>query len=254
MSYSDFILDVFKSERLVYRAMEDTDEDKAWISEHLQNDPASMILSTSRIPIPLPVSEAQDILDFRKKSVLSVFRLPQLPRTKATSSKQSKSKPTPIGQLNLFHSWASDTPGYHRNAMIGINIAAPYRKQGYGTEAINWVLDWGFRRGGLHRISIAAWSFNTTAVTLYRKLGFADEGVEREAMFFDRKWYDAIHFGMLESEWAKLRGLRAERSGRPQPVDQMRSNESLKSQEISDLRGWRLAGSCRVLASDFIAV
>ncbi|KAI9158002.1 putative [ribosomal protein S5]-alanine N-acetyltransferase [Paramyrothecium foliicola] len=214
MSYSDFITNAFKSERLVYRAAEDNDEDRAWISELIQNDAAGMILSNPRLPVPMPLSATQDFLDYQKKAMFSLLICLPLEDNKAPAhdgeseaTKKPKKRPAPIGFISLFSTLGPNN-GHHRNAMIGVGVIETQRGKGYGGEAINWALDWAFRRAGLHRVSIGAFSFNEGGLSLYRKLGFKDEGVEREAIFFDRKWHDLVHLGMLENEWEEIRGLK----------------------------------------------
>ena len=93
----------------------------------------------------------------------------------------------------------------HRNVTLGIMIASGYRGQGYGTEAINWTLDWAFTYGAQHRVSLSCFGFNERALRLYDRLGFVREGLQRERCRFGREWYDEIFFGMLESDWESVR-------------------------------------------------
>jgi RimJ/RimL family protein N-acetyltransferase len=213
MDFSDFMANAYKSERLVYRAAEDNEEDRAWIADYVQNDSAASILSNPRLPVPQPLSATQDFLDHQKRSLFSLLICLPLdpdensPGDDSASSRKLKKKPTPIGYVSLFPTLGPNN-GHHRNAMIGIGLIESHRGKGYGGEAINWALDWGFQRAGLHRISIGAFSFNVQGLGLYRKLGFKDEGAQREAIFFNRKWYDLVQLGMLEHEWEELRGLK----------------------------------------------
>ena len=59
----------------------------------------------------------------------------------------------------------------------------------------------------MHKVEICTISFNERAIHLYQKLGFTDEGRKREVVFVDRKYYDVVEFGILASEWEKLRGI-----------------------------------------------
>lgn len=77
--------------------------------------------------------------------------------------------------------------------------------KGYGSEAINWVLDWAFKYANVHKVEIGAVSYNDRAAHLYEKLGFKPEGRRRHVVFVNRQWYDIIEFGMLEDEWEALR-------------------------------------------------
>lgn len=75
------------------------------------------------------------------------------------------------------------------------------RGQGYGTEAMELVLDFAFRELNLHRIQLTVFEYNTAAIALYEKLGFTREGAHREFLHRDGKRYDMILFGILRHEW-----------------------------------------------------
>jgi len=96
---------------------------------------------------------------------------------------------------------------HHRGTKLGIQIAAPYRGKGYGSEAINWTLDWAFKFAGIHRVALEAYGFNEKAQRLYERLGFVKEGLQREACWFDGRWYNTIMYGMLDSDWKKIKGV-----------------------------------------------
>lgn len=51
----------------------------------------------------------------------------------------SKTLPVPIGSIYLTAPKAGEE--HHRSSYISINIIAPYQRQGYGSEAISWVLN-----------------------------------------------------------------------------------------------------------------
>ena len=124
----------------------------------------------------------------------------------ASEEKKKKPRPVPIGYLVMWSRGGSEAL-HHRAADMGFALGPEYRGKGYGSEAINWAVDWGFLRAGLHRVGLQAFGCNPAALRLYKKLGFVEEGREREALLFERKWYDVYSMGMLEHEWEKLRGL-----------------------------------------------
>ncbi|KAK3937267.1 hypothetical protein QBC46DRAFT_366359 [Diplogelasinospora grovesii] len=64
-----------------------------------------------------------------------------------------------------------------------------------------------FRQGNYHRVALSTVSYNERAIKVYRRVGFMEEGRHREAHWYDRKCYDGIDFGILESEWAALTGI-----------------------------------------------
>lgn len=95
---------------------------------------------------------------------------------------------------------------HHRNASIAIGILRSYQGKGYGGEAIRWVLEWAFRYAGLHKVKIGAFEYNPGAIRLYKRLGFVQEGINREAAFHNGRFWDIISMGMLEREWRELNG------------------------------------------------
>ncbi|KAF9884860.1 hypothetical protein FE257_001203 [Aspergillus nanangensis] len=217
---------LFKSERLLYRAIENSDEDIAFLGKML-HDLLIQIMSTTRIQRPMTKKSVTDMVKFFQDAVLGVMIcLPpdeSLPKEETTTTsapghqstsqpQQDAVQPIPIGHVALFNDNGVEYY-HHRNATVGISLAEEFRGKGYGGEAMNWALDWAFEMAGLHRVSLNAFSYNENAVKLYRKLGFIEEGREREAIFHRRSWYDVICFPMLEHEWEKLRnGALAEKT------------------------------------------
>jgi RimJ/RimL family protein N-acetyltransferase len=106
---------------------------------------------------------------------------------------------TAIGEIHLSKLPANAV--HHRSTEIGIDILPGFQGKGYGREAIEWALDYAFRRAGLHRVRIRAFEWNTGALKLYEKIGFEIEGREREALWHEGRFWDGVDFGMLEQEW-----------------------------------------------------
>ncbi|KAJ0417807.1 acyl-CoA N-acyltransferase [Aspergillus carlsbadensis] len=212
--------DPFRSQRLIYRAAEDNEEDQKFIHEHL-NEPAKQLLSTMVLPHPRTKVNAAHFLAAQQARLLGVIIC--LPpdetgtepepnpggagdsRTRSVHELLSSRKPIPIGRLSLRDTMGAGTQ-HHRNAIMGISITDSARGKGYGREAINWALDWAFEIAGLHRVSLEVLSTNEGALGLYRSIGFVEEGRQREAIWQFRKWHDVVILGMLEGEWLRLRG------------------------------------------------
>ena len=89
-----------------------------------------------------------------------------------------------------------------RSAVLGIFIGdKDYRSNGYGTEAIKLLLEYGFRYLNLHSIRLDLLSVNERAHKCYLKCGFKDTGCSREQIFLNGKYYDKLHMDILESEF-----------------------------------------------------
>lgn len=90
----------------------------------------------------------------------------------------------------------------NRNATIRISIdSKENRGKGYGTEAINLLLEHAFGIMNLHRIELNVFTFNEKAYKVYEKIGFKKEGVQRDALFYDHEYHDSILMAILEDEW-----------------------------------------------------
>lgn len=102
-----------------------------------------------------------------------------------------------IGTIGLEHfNWIG------RNAVLGIFIGDDkFRNNGYGTEAIHLVLEYGFKYLNLHNISLELLSINERAHKCYLKCGFKDTGCSREVIFLNGKYYDRLNMDILENEF-----------------------------------------------------
>lgn len=74
--------------------------------------------------------------------------------------------------------------------------------RGYGTEAMRLMVGYGFEHLGLHRISLSVYAFNPRAVRAYEKVGFVQEGVLRDDLYWEGAYYDSIIMSILSHEWA----------------------------------------------------
>ncbi|KAH7381982.1 acyl-CoA N-acyltransferase [Cadophora sp. MPI-SDFR-AT-0126] len=170
---------VFRSERLIYRAIEDTPEDEDFMHT-IQADPVAFSNSDNGLLAPMT-------------------------RKESGAWKKSVQTNKLLGVIICLAPPPSNPALPHRNSYISVDIITPYQRKGYGSEAIKWVLDWGFRIAGLHRIGIECFSYNAGARELYEgKLGFVFEGRKREVLWYNGGWHDLLSFSMLESEWKKI--------------------------------------------------
>lgn len=87
-------------------------------------------------------------------------------------------------------------------AEIGIAIHNPLNhNKGFGTDAMNVMLWYGFHVLNLHNIMLRVWSTNERAIHVYKKIGFHQAGVLRERNFIEGRYRDEILMDMLQSEF-----------------------------------------------------
>lgn len=95
----------------------------------------------------------------------------------------------------------------NRSANFRIALAGKeYFGQGYGTEATQMLLEFGFHTLNLHRIELEVYDFNPRAQHVYAKAGFVQEGVRRDVLLWDGEFHDAILMSILEDEYKKGTG------------------------------------------------
>ncbi|MDO3412307.1 GNAT family protein [Saccharibacillus sp. CPCC 101409] len=92
-----------------------------------------------------------------------------------------------------------------RSVNFRILIGPAGRGKGLGTEAIELFLRYGFEELGLHRIGLEVFSFNPRAERVYVKSGFVLEGIKREDFAYNGEYIDAKVYGMLRSDYDKMR-------------------------------------------------
>ena len=73
--------------------------------------------------------------------------------------------------------------------------------KGYGTEATKLVINYGFKKLKLHRISLTVSEPNIAGVKAYIKVGFKKEGILRDAAFRDGNYHNKIVMSILDPEW-----------------------------------------------------
>lgn len=73
--------------------------------------------------------------------------------------------------------------------------------RGYGREAMELVLRFAFDELNLHRVGLTVYAYNERAIALYEKLGFVQEGAQREFLHRNGQRYDMLMYGMLRREW-----------------------------------------------------
>ena len=88
-----------------------------------------------------------------------------------------------------------------RQAEFGILIgAAEARGRGLGRACTRFALDYGFDQLNLNRIFLGVLTDNEIARSLYRKLGFREEGIQRQAQFKDGEYLDVAMMSILAAE------------------------------------------------------
>ena len=89
-----------------------------------------------------------------------------------------------------------DRPIYARTGVLGMGLLPPFRGQGIGTDLIRRSLA-AARAFGLHRVELTVRENNTSAVQLYKKVGFEVEGLQRDAVQVDGVYENVLFMAVL---------------------------------------------------------
>ena len=80
----------------------------------------------------------------------------------------------------------------NRLAELGIMIGAPYRRRGYGREAMALLCDFCFREMNLHKLKVSVYAFNEAAIRCYEGCGFEREGLLKDELWRDGAYRDVV--------------------------------------------------------------
>lgn len=74
------------------------------------------------------------------------------------------------------------------------------RSSGYGQDALNLLVSYGFDYLNLNNIMLKVFSFNERAMSCYKKVGFKEIGRRRKSYYLKGKFYDVVYMDILREE------------------------------------------------------
>lgn len=90
----------------------------------------------------------------------------------------------------------------NRKCSVGMRIAKiSNRTKGYGQQALQLILEYGFHYLGLERIVANTLDVNTGARKCLEKCKFVLEGTERKSVYFNGRKYDRYCYSLLRQEF-----------------------------------------------------
>ena len=106
----------------------------------------------------------------------------------------------PIGEGLLF-----DVDRRNGSAQLGIFIGEKDEwGRGYGTDAVNALVDFGFASLRLERVWLEVWTENARALRAYQKAGFVHEGTLRHDRYEGGRFTDGHVMSIVRDEWLAL--------------------------------------------------
>ncbi|RAO73712.1 uncharacterized protein BHQ10_009724 [Talaromyces amestolkiae] len=187
------------SPRLTYRAIQSPKDEEFF--HQLLTEPS--VWENASILLCLPIGP-KTTTHIRTKSVEGSILAVLICKKNETEDDKESTSSSPIGFLNI--NTGEKLEIHNRAAKMGISIRPEDQGQGYGSEAMQWALEWAFVHAGLHRVALNVAEWNERATKLYEKLGFVLEGRGREALWKSGRWWDLLDMGILSREWAERNG------------------------------------------------
>ncbi len=102
-----------------------------------------------------------------------------------------------IGETGLLRMF----PAWHCTDLTIIIPDPEKQHKGYGTEAINLMLDMAFNEYEMNRVSIGVVGLNTEALGFYKKIGFKQEGIQEQGYYYEGEYSDFVMMRILKEEW-----------------------------------------------------
>ena len=89
----------------------------------------------------------------------------------------------------------------NRSVCVGADIYKEFRGNGLARAIYSAIFQIAFNIWGMNRVWLLVLESNKIAFELYKKVGFIEEGRQRNAVFKNGKFEDYILMGLLESEF-----------------------------------------------------
>jgi ribosomal-protein-alanine N-acetyltransferase len=101
-------------------------------------------------------------------------------------------------RIGVINHWINQP---NRMMEISYAIIPTERRKGYGTEAVQLVVDYLFLSKDLMRIQAMTDVRNKASQRVLEKAGFRNEGIIRKSYFVRGEWRDDYLYSILREEW-----------------------------------------------------
>lgn len=89
----------------------------------------------------------------------------------------------------------------NRSAEVSIILGEiKYRGKHLGSESLEALISYGFKKLKLHRIGAEIFEYNKTSVKLFERLNFKFEATLRERLWRDGRWWNVYLYSILSNE------------------------------------------------------
>lgn len=96
-----------------------------------------------------------------------------------------------VGWCDVF---PEENPRQSHRGGLGMGLIPEFRGQGLGSKLLSSVLDHA-KRFGLEKVELNVYTSNISAVALYKKFGFEQEGLIKKYRKLDDQYFDCLAMG-----------------------------------------------------------
>jgi RimJ/RimL family protein N-acetyltransferase len=96
-----------------------------------------------------------------------------------------------VGWCDVF---PFNNPRQSHRGGLGMGLIPEYRGQGLGSKLLSSVIEHS-KRFGLEKIELNVYTTNTSAIALYKKFGFEQEGLIKKYRKLDGQYFDCLAMG-----------------------------------------------------------
>lgn len=89
----------------------------------------------------------------------------------------------------------------NRSMCVGGDISPQFRGKGYAKKMYGLIFHLGFNEMNMYRLWLLVMENNEVAKNLYKKIGFVEEGRQRQAVFRSGEYHDYIMMSILKGEY-----------------------------------------------------
>ena len=90
----------------------------------------------------------------------------------------------------------------NKSICVGMDIHPDHRGQGLSSTVYEMLFQFLFDgSAALHRVWLLVGAYNERAIHIYKKLGFVEEGCQRQALLRDGKYWDQYMMSILKEEY-----------------------------------------------------
>lgn len=150
----------------------------------IENDPEFWEVSNTLTPY-----SRQLLGQYLKNAQQDIFEAKQL--RLVISNKKDKQV---LGLVDLF-----DFNPHHKRAGIGILILKKYQRQGFAHQGLEVFIRYAFEHLDIHQLYANIPVSNTKSLTLFKKLGFSEIGIQKDWIKVKGRFQDVVLLQLLNT-------------------------------------------------------